>query len=253
MDKIQKIKWCIIFFMLLGLGQLIYAQQQTVMIKGMIVDENNEPIIGATILEKGTNNGTISDYNGNFTLNVNPGSTVQISYVGYDNLEFNANSIPEIIIMKESSLALSEVVVTGYTTQRKADLTGAVAVVKVDQLKSSPTGNSMRALQGKVPGMRINLSGSPDPWSTVRIRGEGTLNNNDPLYIIDGTPTTRSMSELASMDIESIQVLKDASSASIYGARAANGVIIITTRKGKKGKLTVDFNTSHTLVSSLYQ
>jgi TonB-linked SusC/RagA family outer membrane protein len=250
MDKIQKIKWCIIFFMLLGLGQLIYAQQQTVMIKGMIVDENNEPIIGATILEKGTNNGTISDYNGNFTLNVNPGSTVQISYVGYDNLEFNANSIPEIIIMKESSLALSEVVVTGYTTQRKADLTGAVAVVKVDQLKSSPTGNSMRALQGKVPGMRINLSGSPDPWSTVRIRGEGTLNNNDPLYIIDGTPTTRSMSELASMDIESIQVLKDASSASIYGARAANGVIIITTRKGKKGKLTVDFNTSHTLVSS---
>jgi hypothetical protein len=145
MDKIQKIKWCIIFFMLLGLGQLIYAQQQTVMIKGMIVDENNEPIIGATILEKGTNNGTISDYNGNFTLNVNPGSTVQISYVGYDNLEFKANSIPEIIIMKESSLALSEVVVTGYTTQRKADLTGAVAVVKVDQLKSSPTGNSMRA------------------------------------------------------------------------------------------------------------
>jgi hypothetical protein len=97
MDKIQKIKWCIIFFMLLGLGQLIYAQQQTVMIKGMIVDENNEPIIGATILEKGTNNGTISDYNGNFTLNVNPGSTVQISYVGYDNLEFKANSIPEII------------------------------------------------------------------------------------------------------------------------------------------------------------
>ena len=98
MDKIQKIKWCIIFFMLLGLEQLIYAQQQTVMIKGMIVDENNEPIIGATILEKGTNNGTISDYNGNFILNVNPESTIQISYVGYDNLEFKAKSIPEIII-----------------------------------------------------------------------------------------------------------------------------------------------------------
>lgn len=247
MDKIQKIKWCIIFFMLLGLGQLIYAQQQTVMIKGMIVDENNEPIIGATILEKGTNNGTISDYNGNFTLNVNPGSTVQISYVGYDNLEFKANSIPEIIIMKESSLALSEVVVTGYTTERKADLTGAVSVVDVRDMMSMPENNPMKALQGRVAGMSITADGNPSGAATIRIRGIGTMNNNDPLYVIDGVPTKSGMHELNSNDIETIQVLKDASAASIYGSRAASGVIIITTKQGKKGTPKVNFDSYMTL------
>ena len=143
---------------------------------------------------------------------------------------------------------LDEVVVTGYTSQRKADLTGSVSIVKVDQLKTGSYGSAMKAAQGKVAGMSVMTDGAPNANATIRIRGEGTLNNNDPLYIIDGVPTTRSMSELASLDIESIQVLKDASSASIYGSRAANGVIIITTRKGRKG-ITVDFNASYTIVS----
>lgn len=150
--------------------------------------------------------------------------------------------------MIEDALALDEVVVTGYTSQKKADLTGSVSVIKADELKSGSYGSAMKAIQGKVAGMSISSNGSPSPNAKIRIRGEGTLNNNDPLYIIDGTPTTRSMSELASLDIESIQVLKDASSASIYGSRAANGVIIITTRKGKKGT-KIDFNASYTIVS----
>jgi TonB-linked SusC/RagA family outer membrane protein len=248
MDKIQKIKWCIIFFMLLGLGQLIYAQQQTVMIKGMIVDENNEPIIGATILEKGTNNGTISDYNGNFTLNVNPGSTVQISYVGYDNLEFKANSIPEIIIMKESSLALSEVVVTGYTTERKADLTGSVTVVDMEEIVSIPTGNILSSLQGRVSGMNVSTDGTPGGINTsALIRGQTTFGNNTPLYVIDGVMTRDNIAHIISAnDVESIQVLKDAASASIYGTQASNGVIIITTKRAKKGEIKVDFDMSLT-------
>ena len=132
--------------------------------------------------------------------------------------------------------------VTGYTTQRKADLTGAVSVVKVDELKKVPENNPMRALQGKVAGMMVTADGNPGGKATIRIRGVGTLNNNDPLYIIDGVPTKAGMHELNSSDIESIQVLKDASSASIYGSRAANGVIIITTKQGKEGKIRVDLN-----------
>lgn len=141
-------------------------------------------------------------------------------------------------------LALNEVVVTGYTTQRKADLTGAVSVVSVGELAKQNENNPIKAMQGRVPGMNISADGAPSGSATVRIRGIGTLNNNDPLYIIDGVPTKAGMHELNGNDIESIQVLKDAASASIYGSRAANGVIIITTKKGKEGKIKIDFDAS---------
>ena len=148
------------------------------------------------------------------------------------------------IVMEDDSKQLNEVVVTGYTTQRKADLTGAISVVSVDEIAKQNENNPIKALQGRVPGMNITADGSPSGTATVRIRGIGTLNNNDPLYIVDGVPTKSGMHELNGNDIESIQVLKDAASASIYGSRAANGVIIITTKKGKDGKIKVDFDGS---------
>ena len=148
------------------------------------------------------------------------------------------------VTMQEDALSLNEVVVTGYTTQRKADLTGAVSVVSVSELQKQNENNPMKALQGRVPGMNISADGNLAGAATVRIRGIGTLNDNDPLYIIDGVPTKAGMHELNGNDIESIQVLKDAASASIYGSRAANGVIIITTKKGKDGKVVIGENFS---------
>ncbi len=185
----------------------------------------------------------MTDFDGIFTLKVNPGATLVFSYVGYLNVEMPAAN-GMVVTMKEDALALNEIVVTGYTTQRKADLTGAVSVVSVTDLVKQNENNPIKAMQGRVPGMNISADGNPSGAATVRIRGTGTLNNNDPLYIIDGVPTKAGMHELNGNDIESIQVLKDAASASIYGSRAANGVIIITTKGGKDGKVKIDFDAS---------
>ena len=227
------------------------VEQQAKKITATIVDKKNEPIPGVVVIEKGNpGNGTVSDVNGRFTINVNEAGTLVFSYLGYKTLELPArNASGTVVTLVEDALNLDEVVITGYTTQKKADLTGTVSVLKTDQLRASISGSPMRAAQGRVAGMSVATNGSPDPGATIRIRGQGTLNNNDPLYIVDGTPTTRSLGELAGKDIESMQVLKDASSASIYGSRAANGVIIITTRKGKKGT-TIDVNAAISSVSS---
>lgn len=226
------------------------AVQQDNKITGTVLDPTGMPVIGANIMVKGTTNGTITDMDGKFSLEVNPKSVLVCSFIGYETVEISVEKMGQSpIIMREDLLGLDEVIVTGYTSQRKADLTGSVSVVKADDIRTGIKGNAMRSLQGKVAGMSVGTNGTPNPDATIRIRGEGTLNNNDPLYIIDGTPTKRSMGELASLDIETIQVLKDASSASIYGARAANGVIIITTRKGSKGT-KVEANVSYTLTSN---
>ena len=226
--------------MLMFCCTLIYAQTE---FSGIVVDANGDPIIGASVMEKGTSNGTISDIDGNFKLKAKPGSTLLITYIGYVGQEVKA--APNLkITLKEESKLLNEVVVTGYTKQRKADLTGAISVVSVNEIAKQNENNPIKALQGRVPGMNISADGAPSGSATVRIRGIGTLNNNDPLYIIDGVPTKAGMHELNGNDIESIQVLKDAASASIYGSRAANGVIIITTKQGKKGKVKVDLDAS---------
>ena len=220
---------------------IIYAQK--IEATGTVVDQTGEAVIGATIMEKGTSNGTITDFDGNFKLQVAKGATLVVSFVGFIPQELTAARGMKITL-KEDALNLQEVVVTGYTTQRKADLTGSVAVVQTKDLKTSADSDPMRALQGKVAGMTISTDGSPSGTGTVRIRGIGSFNSSqDPLFVIDGVPTTASLNSLNMNDIESMQVLKDAASASIYGSRAANGVIIITTRKGKKGdKVKIDFS-----------
>ncbi|MBR0037348.1 MAG: TonB-dependent receptor [Bacteroidales bacterium] len=221
-------------------GTIVYAQTE---ITGMVVDETGEGVIGATVLEKGTTNGTATDIDGNFTLKVKAGATLVVSYIGYNAVE--ATAAPGMKVeLREDKQMLNEVLVTGYTTQRKADLTGAISTVTPSDLAKQNENNPIKAMQGRVPGMNISSDGSPSGSATVRIRGVGTLNNNDPLYIIDGVPTKSGMHELNGNDIESIQILKDAASASIYGSRAANGVIIITTKKGKEGKVKVDFDAS---------
>ena len=234
------LKRFLLSFMLMLTCTILYAQTE---ITGTVVDETGETVIGATVVEKGTSNGTVTDFDGTFTIKVNPGATLVFSYVGYLNVEMPASN-GMVITMKEDALALNEIVVTGYTTQRKADLTGAVSVVSVTDLVKQNENNPIKAMQGRVPGMNISADGNPSGAATVRIRGTGPLNNNDPLYIIDGVPTKAGMHELNGNDIESIQVLKDAASASIYGSRAANGVIIITTKDGKDGKVKIDFDAS---------
>ena len=225
--------------------ETINIVQQAGACTGTVKDATGEPMIGASIVVKGTTNGAMVDEDGHFSLTgVKPGATLRISFIGYDSQDVKWNGEPLSIVLEEADNSLNEVVVVGYTTQRKADLTGAVSVVKVDDLQKQNENNPMKALQGRVPGMNISADGGPSGAATVRIRGIGTLNDNDPLYIIDGVPTKAGMHELNGNDIESIQVLKDAASASIYGSRAANGVIIITTKKGKEGRVKVDFDAS---------
>ena len=234
------LKRFLLSFMLVLTCTITYAQTE---ITGTVFDETGETVIGATVMEKGTTNGTVTDFDGTFVIKVNPGATLVFSYVGYLPVELPASN-GMTVTMQEDALALNEIVVTGYTTQRKADLTGAVSVVSVNDLLKQNENNPIKAMQGRVPGMNIAADGNPSGAATVRIRGTGTLNNNDPLYIIDGVPTKAGMHELNGNDIESIQVLKDAASASIYGSRAANGVIIITTKGGKDGKVKIDLDAS---------
>ncbi len=230
--------------MLIFASTIMYAQTE---ITGTVVDGTGEPIIGATVMEKGTSNGAITDLDGNFKLKVEAGKTLVFTYIGFEKQELPAQQEMQVT-MSDNAAELAEVVVTGYQVQRKADLTGSVAVVKTEELKTSSDTDPMRALQGKVPGMTITSDGSPVGAGRVRIRGIGSFNSSqDPLFIIDGVPTTTNLNTLNMNDIESMQVLKDAASASIYGSRAANGVIIITTRSGKKGdKVKVDFSANLT-------
>lgn len=238
-------KWCVWIGMLF-IAQTIWAQQLS--IKGTVLSgTDNFPVIGASVIEKGTTNGTITDMDGRFSLAVSQGAIIQISYIGFVTQEIPADGNTTLdIVLKENTQALSEVVVTGYSSQKKADLTGAVAVVKMDDIKDINNSNAVQSLQGRVPGIHITNTGQPNGDVDVKIRGVSTLGNSKPLYIIDGVPSTRSMNEIATSDIESIQVLKDASAASIYGSRAANGVIIVTTKKGKAGGTHVDFRASVT-------
>ena len=245
MKALKLRKWCV-WITMLFMAQALFAQQ--VSINGTVISgTDNYPVVGASIVEKGTTNGIITDMDGNFSLSVTKGAIIQISYIGYITQEIPANENKKLnIVLKENVQALGDVVVTGYSSQKKADLTGAVSVVKMDDIKNINTSNAVQSLQGRVPGLHVTNTGQPNGDVDVKIRGVSTLGNSKPLYIIDGIPSTRSMNEIATSDIESIQVLKDASAATIYGSRAANGVIIVTTKKGKAGGTHVEFRASLT-------
>lgn len=230
--------WSILF---LSLPFMAAAQQVTV--KGVVKDAaSGELLPGVSIKIEGTSMGTITNADGKYVLNVPSKSSVLLySYLGYNVLKANVEGRTEINIQLSQNVAqLNEVVVTGYQTQKKADLTGAVSVVSVKELQKMPNNNPMQALQGRVPGMVITTDGSPSGSNvSINIRGIGSINGTNPLYVIDGVSTTGGMHELNPNDIESIQVLKDASASSIYGSRASNGVIIITTKKAKAGELKI--------------
>ncbi|MCC8144447.1 MAG: TonB-dependent receptor plug domain-containing protein [Tannerellaceae bacterium] len=237
----------LIFSLVTLLICFIPALAQDISIKGTVVSKTDgEPVIGASIIQTGTTNGTITDFDGNFMLNVPANAELTISYIGFSTLKVIAQ--PTLFIeLSEDTQLIDEVVVTGYSSQKKADLTSAVAVVKMDEIKTLNNSNAIQSLQGRVPGIHITNTGQPDGDVDVKIRGVSTLGNSKPLYIIDGIPSTRSMNEIAPSDIESIQILKDASAASIYGLRAANGVIIITTKKAKAGGTNVEFRSNLTV------
>ncbi|MBQ9645198.1 MAG: SusC/RagA family TonB-linked outer membrane protein, partial [Prevotella sp.] len=225
--------------MLMLAATMMYAQTE---ITGTVLDELGEGVIGATVMEKGTSNGTVTDFNGNFKLKVQAGTTLVFSYIGYEKQELPAQQ-GMTVKLNDNAKELAEVVVTGYQVQRKADLTGAVAVMDMKGAKSEGDPNMLNSMQGKLPGVNIVTDAAPGGGgASIRVRGMSTVNGASPLYIIDGVATTENLNSLNSADIESIQVLKDASSASIYGSRAANGVIIITTKKGKGDHVAVNVN-----------
>jgi TonB-linked SusC/RagA family outer membrane protein len=223
----------------------IIAQEVTV--AGKVTDEGGNLLPNVSIVEKGTTKGTITNLEGEYSISVTPGVTLQFSFLGMRQKEIVVDGQTTInVVLKEETIGLEQIVVTGYQTQRKADLTGAVSVAEIDEIEDLPPGNIMKNLQGRLPGISIYTNGHPGSPATIRIRGIGTLNNNDPLFVIDGVPTKKGMHELNPNDIESLQVLKDASAASIYGSRAANGVIIITTKKAKSNRMRIDFDFSAT-------
>ncbi|MCJ8167305.1 TonB-dependent receptor [Pontibacter sp. E15-1] len=233
---------CIMLLLLTSLS-VVHGQGKAV-VSGTIKGPDSEPLIGVTVVYKGTTTGTTSDMNGAFRLPVpDANGTLVFSYIGYATQEVPIQGKEQLdVTLQTDDKRLSEVVVTGYSSEKRADLTGAVAVVDMDNIKDNPAPNVMQSLQGQVPGLYVATDGSPNPNTEVRIRGTSTLGNNNPLYIIDGVPSTTGMQYLNPNDIESVQVLKDGSSASIYGARASNGVIIVTTKKAKAGELSINYN-----------
>lgn len=223
----------------------LYAQQQAKTVTGTVTDVSGEPIIGANIRIKGTTTGTITDIDGNFSIEAEPQSVIEVSYIGYLTQETVINNQKSIrFLLKEDTKTLDEVVVIGYGVQKKADLTGSVANINTEKLNTQSNANIGQALQGKIAGVDIvSQGGAPGSGTRIMVRGIGTLNNASPLYIVDGM-YMNSIDHINPNDIASIDVLKDASSAAIYGSRAANGVIIVTTKEGSntEGKPIIDLS-----------
>ena len=223
----------------------LHAQQQAKTVTGTVTDVNGEPIIGANIRIKGTTTGTITDIDGNFSIEAEPQSVIEVSYIGYLTQETVINNQKSIrFLLKEDTKTLDEVVVIGYGVQKKADLTGSVANINTEKLNTQSNANIGQALQGKIAGVDIvSQGGAPGSGTRIMVRGIGTLNNASPLYIVDGM-YMNSIDHINPNDIASIDVLKDASSAAIYGSRAANGVIIVTTKEGSntEGKPIIDLS-----------
>lgn len=226
-------------------NQVQTAQTGEIIVKGKVVDEYGDPLPGATIQQIGTNIGTATDSEGAFSLTVPSDATLTVSYIGFKSTEVAVAGKTElgVIVLTSDINILEQVVVVGYGTQRKVDLTGSVTVVNTEELKKVSHSNISTMLEGKVAGVQITTDGQPGADPSVRIRGLGSFGSTDPLYILDGVPVGTSIRDFSPNDIESIQVLKDASAAAIYGSRAANGVVIITTKQGVRNKpMKIDYS-----------
>ena len=227
------------------LPMCMFAQQITV--QGIVKDQTGEMVIGASVMEKGTTNGTITGIDGDFSLNMSPNGTLVVSFVGYKTQEVQVKGQKQLqVVLSEDAEMLDEVVVIGYGTMKKSDLTGAVSSIGNKDIKDSPVSNLGQAIQGKISGVQIVDAGKPGDNVSIKIRGLGSINNCDPLVVIDGVPTDLGLSSLNMADVERLDVLKDASATAIYGSRGANGVVMITTKRGTegKGKLAVSANYS---------
>ena len=227
------------------LPMCMFAQQITV--QGVVKDQTGETVIGASVMEKGTTNGTITGIDGDFSLNMSPNGTLVVSFVGYKTQEVQVKGQKQLqVVLSEDAEMLDEVVVIGYGTMKKSDLTGAVSSIGNKDIKDSPVSNLGQAIQGKISGVQIVDAGKPGDNVSIKIRGLGSINNCDPLVVIDGVPTDLGLSSLNMADVERLDVLKDASVTAIYGSRGANGVVMITTKRGTegKGKLAVSANYS---------
>lgn len=240
--SLQKRLFCLFTFFLIGVAH-ISAQQQTV--KGNITDSAGEPIIGASVVEKGTTNGTVTDLNGSFALSLSSRATLLISYIGYVSQEIAATPGGEVnVILKEDTKVLDDVVVVGFATQKKANLTGSVGIAGAKDIEARPVTSATQALQGLIPGLKISTStGELDKNMSISIRGTGTVGNassGSPLILIDGMEGD--LNTVNPQDIETISVLKDAAASSIYGSRAPFGVILVTTKKGSVGKMSINYN-----------
>ena len=221
------------------------AASETKKISGIVKDERGEPVIGANVVVKGTTNGTVTDMDGKYTLEVPAGGVLQISYIGYNTQEVKVGSVNVVnISLREDSEALDEVVVIGYGTVKKSDLTGAVGSVQMKDVSQVGITSADRALQGQIAGVQVNArTGQPGEAMMIRVRGSNSLaGGNEPLYVIDGMPVEKMNSDINPEDILSMEVLKDASSTAIYGSRGANGVVMITTKRGNTGATTIDYN-----------
>lgn len=218
--------------------QLLMTQATEITVKGMVIDDYGAPLPGATVQQRGTTQGSITDIDGNFSLTVPSDAVLLISFVGSKTVELNVDGRTNlgVITLVSDFLELEQVVVIGYGTQRKVDLTGSVAVVNTDEMKKVSHSNISTMLEGKIAGVQITSDGQPGADPTVRIRGIGSFESTAPLYIVDGVPMGTTIRDFSPNDIESLQVLKDASAAAIYGSRAANGVVIITTKQGDKNQ-----------------
>ena len=213
-------------------------------ITGVVMAEGEpDPVIGANIMVKGTTNGTITDFDGNFELQAKAGDVLVVSYMGYKSQEVKATAAPMRITLQPDNVMLEEVVAIGYGTMKKSDLTGAITSVKAEQLTKTPAAGIDQALQGRAAGVTVTTgSGQPGEGATIRIRGIGSaMGGNEPLYVVDGV-ITGDIKFLAPNDIASMEILKDASATAIYGSRGANGVILISTKTGGEGKVNVSFD-----------
>ena len=234
--------------LLIGILFSVCMSAQQIAVKGIVKNQTGETVIGASVVEKGTTNGTITGIDGDFTLTVSSQGILQISFVGYKTQEVAVNGQRNLqIVLVEDSEMLEEVVVVGYGTMKKSDLTGAVASVGNKELRNTPVANLGQAIQGKISGVQVLDAGRPGDNVNIKIRGLGSINNCDPLVVIDGVPTDLGLSSLNMADIERLDVLKDASATAIYGSRGANGVVMITTKRGVEGKGKLSFSANYSI------